>query len=130
MRPRLLLPGLALLFAVQPLAHAGVSVSFQEDACPFLKNDPGLLDLLQKTMDIEAVGWSPNNGRSFTHLAGDRTLPYGFRAKPKGQSGAYTVLVLIQQNESGDGVQLTIVPVNKADATGTTAPATVPIPSN
>lgn len=114
---RLLLPGLALLFALVLPVQAGVSVSLQEDAFPFLKKDPSLLEFIQKSLEIENVGWAPNNGQSFTNSTGGaRVLPYGFRAKPKGQSGPYTILVLLQQNDAGNGVQLIVVPLDKAPA--------------
>ena len=117
---RSLLPGLALLFALACAfpapARAGVSVSLQEDGFPFLKKDPALLDFVQKCFEIENVGWAPNNGQSFTNsTGGPRILPYGFRAKPKGQDGPYTVLVLIEQNAVGDGGHLTRTPLNKVD---------------
>ena len=113
---RLLLSGLALFFTLLLPAGAGVSVSLQEDADPFLRKDPALFDIVHKCFEIEYVGWAPNNGQSFTNsTGGPHVLPYGFRAKPKGQDGPYTVLVLIEQNPVGDGVHLTVTPLNKVD---------------
>jgi hypothetical protein len=127
---RLLLPGLALLLCTLLPARAGVSVSLQEDAFPFLKKSPALVEFIQKTLDVEDVGWAQNMGRSFINPTGDRLLPYGFRAKPKGQSGAYTLLLLIEQNEGGEGVQITLVPVNKSSDGTPAAPAPADAPAN
>ncbi len=117
LRPLALVP-LAFLAAaaVMPLesARAGSSVGFIEDATPFLKQNPALLEFINKTLDIEDIGWAREGGRTFNKPEGDRILPYGFRAKPKGQSGPYTVLVLIEQNDDpSKGVILTIVPLDR-----------------
>ena len=114
--------------AVIPLeiASAGSSVGFIEDATPFLKDDPALLELINKTLDIEDIGWAREGGRTFNKPEGERVLPYGFRAKPKGQAGPYTVLVLIEQNASGKGVILTIVPLDRATAGTGDTPAPTP----
>ncbi len=120
----------AWLFFCAPLlpARAGVSVSLQEDAFPLLKNSPALVEFIKKTLDVEDVGWAQNMGRSFINPTGDRVLPYGFRAKPLGQAGAYTLLLLIEQNEGDEGVQITLVPVNKS-SDGAPASANAPVPA-
>ena len=94
-------------------AETGGSVSFEGDAASFLRKDEALLAFIHKTLDIEQVGWAPNGGRSFIHPEGVRTLPYGFMAKPKGRPGtSYTVLVMIEANDAGNGVTLRILPRN------------------
>ena len=119
--------GLLLSVALPQSARAaGTSVAFLEDAEPFFKNDPALLDYIHKTLDYEPIGWSKDPSRSFNNPVGERVLPYGFRAKPKGVPGNYTVLLLIEQNSAGDGVILTITPLKphpKTDAIPTPAPA-------
>jgi hypothetical protein len=103
---------LVLAAFVPATVRAGSSVGFIEDAVPFLKKDPSLLELITKTLDIEDIGWAREGGRTFNKPEGDRTLPYGFRAKPKNQPGPYTILVLVEANSSGKGVILTIVPLD------------------
>ncbi len=95
-------------------ARAGSSVGFIEDAVPFLKKDPSLLEFITKTLDIEDIGWAREGGRTFNKPEGERILPYGFRAKPKGQDGPYTLLVLVEANNGGKGVILTVVPLDRA----------------
>ncbi len=124
----LLLLGL-LALPLSARAAGGTSVAFLEDATPFFKNDPALLDYVQKTLDFEPIGWSRFPSRSFNNPVGDYVLPFGFRAKPKGSSSDYTVLLLIEQNSAGDGVILTITPLHPHPADGSssaTPPASSP----
>ncbi|SDU16189.1 hypothetical protein SAMN05444156_2335 [Verrucomicrobium sp. GAS474] len=117
---------LGLLGVALPLTvhAAGTSVAFLEDAEPFFKNDPALLDYVKRTLDYEPIGWSKDPSRSFNNPVGERVLPYGFRAKPKGVPGNYTVLLLIEQNSTGDGIILTISPLRPhKDAPPAPAPA-------
>ena len=122
--PWVFLAAAAVVPGASARAGTGSSVGFLEDATPFLKQNPALLEFINKTLDIEDIGWAREGGRTFNKPEGDRILPYGFRAKPKGQPGPYTVLVLIEQNEDPTkGVILTVVPLDRATAGTGDAPA-------
>ncbi|MDE1171857.1 MAG: hypothetical protein PW734_11745 [Verrucomicrobium sp.] len=112
----LILLAAVLLAAAAPLRAEGGSVGFQEDAVPQLKKAPGLLDFVRKTLEVEDVGWAVNGGRTFTNRQGVPVLPYGFRAKPKGQHGAYTVLLVIEEDAAHHSVILNIAPVTPSGA--------------
>lgn len=90
---RFLIP-LAVLI-LPGLANAGGSASWQ-DAEEILSQAPQIRDHLLRSLDISEVGGATRFGRHFEHLGGARIGPYQFEAKPRGASGDFQFLLVIE----------------------------------
>ena len=90
----------ALFFSIAS-ARAGGSISFQDDAIPLLRRQPALLQFVQQTLDISPTGWGLRLGHDFGDRVGTRVPPFRFEARPKGQKGPYTLLLIINDPDTG-----------------------------
>ena len=78
---------------------AGGSVSFEERAVPLLRTQPTLLQFVQQSLDIAPVGVGVRLGKDFGDLVGKRITPFSFEARPKGATGPYTLLLIVNSPE-------------------------------
>ena len=94
---------LLALFAILILSTnvliAGGSVSFEEQAIPLLQTQPTLLQFVQQTLDVAAVGSGVRLGKDFGDNIGKRITPFRFEARPKGATGPYTLLLIVNSLE-------------------------------
>ena len=78
---------------------AGGSVSFEEQAIPLLRTQPTLLQFVQQSLDVAAVGSGVRLGKDFGDNTGKRITPFRFEARPKGATGPYTLLLIVNSPE-------------------------------
>jgi len=82
-------------------AYAEGSITFADDALPVLRREPELLKFVQQSLDVAPGGWGVRLGRDFGADVGKRIPPFSFEARPKGQKGPYTLLLVINDPETG-----------------------------
>jgi len=86
---------LAVLLVQSP-ALAGGSFPV-ERVIPLLQQDPELYHFLTSTLELSPAGWAPRIGtRVNENLGGTRIAPFTLRAKPKGSSGPWIFLLVIE----------------------------------
>jgi hypothetical protein len=78
---------------------AGGSVSFEEQAVPLLQTQPVLLQFVQRSLDVAPVGSAIRLGKDFGDNTGKRITPFSFEARPKGTTGPFTLLLIVNSTE-------------------------------
>ncbi len=91
------LAGIASCLFVPLAANAAGSVSFEGVKKLVLSQDPGISDVVTKSLDIEPVGWAVRIEGQLPH-GGCRKGPYTFMAKTKGEGAGKPLMLTIFAN--------------------------------
>lgn len=100
MRLRNLFTLAAIVFLYQETAFAGGSLPFS-DLKELLDQQPVLAKFISEHLDVAEIGTAQRvGGRVNEELSGSRVAPYEFDAKPKGASGDFTLMLVIEAETS------------------------------
>ncbi len=86
----------AILLSLTTTALAGGSLPFS-DLKELINQQPLLAQFIAEHLDVAEIGTGQRvGGRVNEELAGSRVAPYEFDAKPKGEKGDFTLLLVIE----------------------------------
>jgi len=109
---RLALVALAILLPISVNASGTLYLS---DIEPLLKQQLELWGVIKSAFDVEEVGIASRiNSKENPKLGGERTGPYAFSAKPKGENGPFIFSIEIQAKVQFLDAKGKEVPIEKA----------------
>lgn len=103
---------------------AGGSIGWDEVKAKISKDDPFLINLIERQYDVSRVGGALRVGRDAAGNStvegleiGTRLPPYDFNAKPKGMQGDWTLHIQLEPSgvKEGQGILWTLTIRKKRD---------------